>query len=139
MTRSIFEPCRGCACTALRKASRAVTQHFEASFRGTGLRATQFTVLSTLAQTGPMPISRLAAFLGMERTTLTRNLAPLERRGLVKIATEDTDARIRRASITTAGEDAARHSLPAWRKAQASVPKVLKQFGLDGMPTQIVL
>lgn len=116
-----------------------MTQHFEASFRGTGLRATQFTVLSTLAQTGPMPISRLATFLGMERTTLTRNLAPLERRGLVKISTEDADARIRRASITDTGEQAARQSLPAWRKAQASVPKVLKQFGLDGLPTQIVL
>lgn len=113
----------------MRKASRAVTQHYEASFRGTGLRATQFTVLSTLAQTGPMPVSRLANFLGMERTTLTRNLAPLERRGLVEVAADAGDARVRKVAITAAGEAAARDGLPAWRRAQAGVPRILKQLG----------
>lgn len=134
MKRSIFEPCRGCVCTALRKASRAVTQHYEASFRGSGLRATQFTILSTLAQTGPMPISRLAAFLGMERTTLTRNLGPLAKRGLIDVVNSDGDGRVRRAAITAAGEEAARDNLAAWRKAQASVPRVLKQLGLSSFP-----
>jgi len=130
MSHSIFEPCRDCACTALRKASRAVTQHYDASLRGTGLRTTQFTVLSTLAQTGPMPVSKLATFLGMERTTLTRNLGPLEQRGLVSIDSGDADARVRQVSITAAGEAAARHSLPAWKKAQGSVAPLLKRFGL---------
>lgn len=115
-----------------------MTQHYETSLRGSGLRATQFTVLSTLAQTGPMPISKLAQFLGMERTTLTRNLVPLERRGLVETVGGDSDARIRRVAITSAGEDAARHSLPAWKKAQASVPRLLKQFGLGDMPLAAV-
>lgn len=111
-----------------------MTQHYEASFRGTGLRGTQFTVLSTLAQTGPMPISRLAAFLGMERTTLTRNLGPLEKRGFVTITSDENDARVRRATITPAGEAAAREGLASWRKAQASVPRLLKQLGLGDMP-----
>jgi DNA-binding MarR family transcriptional regulator len=113
-----------------------VTQYFELSFRGTGLRATQFTILATLAQTDPQPISKLANFLGMERTTLTRNLGPLERRGFVKLVGGDSDARIRRVTITAAGEEAARHGLAAWKKAQATVPRLLKQFGLNDMQAQ---
>jgi len=130
MARSIFEPCQECACIALRKASRAVTQHYEAQFRGSGLRVTQFTILSMLAQMKPQPISKLASFLGMERTTLTRNLGPLERRGLVKFIGDD-DARVRRVTITPAGEAAARESLPAWKKAHSTVPRLLTKLGLD--------
>src|SRR6266699_504023 len=73
-----FKACRTCACSALRHASRAMTQHYERHFRGSGLRATQFTILATLAQTGPRPISELSATLGLERTTLSRNLRLLE-------------------------------------------------------------
>jgi hypothetical protein len=58
---SIFAPCQNCACSLLRRVSRAVTQHYEAAFRGTGLRSTQFTLLATLIQTGPLPIGTLAA------------------------------------------------------------------------------
>ncbi len=58
-----------------------MTQHYERAFRGTGLRATQFTLLATLIQTGPIPLGRLAEMTGLERTTLTRNLRPLEKRG----------------------------------------------------------
>jgi DNA-binding MarR family transcriptional regulator len=114
----------------MRKASRAVTQHYEACFKGSGLRATQFSVLAVLAQSEPQPISKLAGFLGMERTTLTRNLVPLERRGLVRI-TGDDDGRVRRVAITPAGESAARAALRLWKQAQATVPAVLKKLGLS--------
>lgn len=124
-----FVPCRACACSALRRASRAVTQHYEASFRGTGLRATQFTLLATLIQTGPLPVSALAASLGLERTSLTRNLRPLERRGLVA-ATGDKDQRVRRVAITPEGEKSAAAALGAWKRAQASVGTVLAASGI---------
>ena len=103
---SPFHACRHCSCSALRRASRAVTQHYEACFRGTGLRATQFTLLASLAQTGPLPMSLLASRLGLERTSLTRNLRPLERKGFVETLTDD-DRRIRRIKITKRGEAAA--------------------------------
>src|SRR5260370_2553582 len=86
---SSFEACRSCACSALRRASRAVTQHYERHFRGSGLRATQFTVLATLAQTGPLSISALSSELGLERTTLSRNLRLIENRGCISAVPDD--------------------------------------------------
>jgi DNA-binding MarR family transcriptional regulator len=127
---SPFFACRSCKCSALRRASRAVTQHYEASFRGTGLRATQFTLLATLAQTGPLPLTELADRLGLERTSLTRNLQPLEKKGLVKTLADD-DQRVRRIAITRKGENAARAALDAWKAAQATVDEVLRRTGID--------
>ena len=103
-----------------------MTQHYEACFRGTGLRATQFTLLASLAQTGPLPISLLASSLGLERTSLTRNLRPLEKRGLVETVTDD-DRRIRRIKITKRGEVVALEALGAWKRAQSSVGEVLRR------------
>jgi DNA-binding MarR family transcriptional regulator len=126
---SPFLICRDCTCSALRRASRAVTQHFEAYFRGTGLRATQFTVLAALAQTGPLAISLLAAELGLERTSLTRNLRPLEKKGFV-VTLADDDQRIRLIKITKRGEPAALAALGAWKQAQSSVGEVLNRSGV---------
>ncbi|HUX81484.1 MAG TPA: MarR family transcriptional regulator [Halothiobacillus sp.] len=126
---SEFMACRQCACSALRRASRAVTQHYEASFRGTGLRATQFTVLATLAQTGPLPLTDLATMLGLERTSLTRNLGPLEKKGFVQ-SVPAADQRIRRIEITKQGEAAALAALDAWKQAQATVGDVIRRTGI---------
>lgn len=117
---SPFYVCRGCACSTLRRASRAVTRHYETYFRGTGLRAAQFTLLATVAQTGPLPLTALASLLGLERTSLTRNLRPLEKRGLVKSMTSG-DQRVRHIAITKKGETTALAALDAWHKAQSSV------------------
>src|SRR5207244_11558938 len=73
-----FLACRGCACWRLRQASRAVTRHYERALRRRGLRATQFSLLALLTQTGPLTVSELAAMLGVERTTLTSNLRTLD-------------------------------------------------------------
>jgi DNA-binding MarR family transcriptional regulator len=120
---------RHCTCSALRRATRAVTAHYEAHFRGSGLRGTQFTILSVLAQAGPLPISRLANLLGTERTTLTRNLAVMARRGLVGW-TGAEDGRVRKAVLTGAGEAMLRKCLPRWAAAEESVSKVLKRYRL---------
>lgn len=105
-----------------------MTQHYEASFRGTGLRATQFTLLAILAQTGPLPLTELATMLGLERTSLTRNLRPLEKRGFIASAADD-DQRIRRIAITKKGEAAALAALDAWNQAQSTVGEVLRRTG----------
>jgi DNA-binding MarR family transcriptional regulator len=120
---------RNCTCSALRRATRAVTAHYESHFRGTGLRGTQFTILSVLAQAGPLPMTRLADMLGVERTTLTRNLTVLARRGLVAW-TGETDGRVRKALLTKAGDGMLHKCLPHWMAAEASVGTVLKRFRL---------
>ena len=112
-----FVACRQCVCAAARRTSRALTRAFEKAMRGSGLRGTQFSLLAMLVQTGPMPTSRLADFLGLERTTLTRNLRPLVRDRLVRID-EGEDRRVHRVAITAQGEEAARRAFPFWKKAQ---------------------
>src|SRR5271169_913226 len=112
-----FVACRRCVCTAARRQSRELTRAFERAMRGSGVRGTQFTLLATLVQTGAIPTTRLADFQGLERTTLTRNLALLVRDGFVRIH-EGEDRRVRKAAITPAGEEAARRAFPFWKKAQ---------------------
>ena len=128
-----FGACRTCACSALRRASRAVTQHYERHFRGSGLRATQFTILATLAQTGPLSISELSARLGLERTTLSRNLGLIEDKGWIS-ALDHEDQRVRRISLTPKGMKKASAALVVWKRADASVEPILRRFGLQSRP-----
>ncbi len=123
---------RSCTCSALRRASRAVTAHYERHFRGSGLRATQFTILSHLAQTGPLAMTRLADLLGLERTTLTRNLTLLS--GKAWIASADAlDGRVRKVAITARGEAMVHKTMPRWLAAEASVRSVLKDLRLPSV------
>jgi DNA-binding MarR family transcriptional regulator len=124
-----FKDCTGCVCAAIRRASRTVTQHYQRHFRGTGLLGTQFSMLTVLIRGGPMPMGRMAKLLGVERTTLTRNLKPLERKQWIKIEGE-ADGRVRFVSITPKGRAVAKAALPAWRKAQASVGPKIKEMRL---------
>jgi DNA-binding MarR family transcriptional regulator len=127
--QSLLARTQHCTCSSLRRATRAVTAHYEAQFRGSGLRCTQFTILSFLAQAGPTPMTRLADFLGVERTTLTRNLTVLARRGLVELSGAK-DGRVRKVGLTKTGDAMLHKCMPRWMAAEASVGKVLKQFRL---------
>jgi len=128
-----FAACQTCACSALRRASRAVTQHYEKHFRGSGLRATQFTILATLAQTGPLSISDLSDQLGLDRTTLSRNLRLIEDRGWITALGHD-DQRVRKMTLTSKGMKKASAVLALWRRADASVEPILRRFGLRSRP-----
>ena len=112
-----FVACRQCVCTAARRRSRDLTRVFEKAMRGSGVRGTQFTLLATLVQIGPIPTTRLADLQGLERTTLTRNLGPLVRDGFVRVD-EGEDRRVRKVTITPAGEEVARRAFPFWKRAQ---------------------
>ena len=109
-----------CACLNARKAARAVTQLYDEVLQPSGLRATQFTLLVAIALAGEAPVTRLADALVMDRTTLTRNLALLERQGLVGIA-PGTDQRTRMVTLTNQGRDALAKALPLWEQAQKRV------------------
>ncbi len=106
-----------CACVNLRKTSRAITQFFDEAFGPSGLRATQFTVLIAAAVVDPPTMTRIAAALVMDRTTLTRNLGPLERAGLVKTVGAK-DRRLRVVTLTPRGRDRLAAALPLWEQAQ---------------------
>jgi len=106
-----------CNCLALRQAARHVTQFYDHFLAATGLRTTQFSILAKLRRLGPMTISALAADLVMDRTTLGRNLQPLEREGLVAVVQGRADRRSREIRLTDAGAERLRTE--GWVKAQA--------------------
>src|SRR5262249_6316786 len=112
------EAARDCACFNLRKAARAVTQLYDAALAPSGVRATQFSVLVALALADGAPLSRVADALVMDRTTLTRNLRPLARRGWVRIEPGE-DRRERNLSLTRSGRAALERALPLWQQVQA--------------------
>jgi DNA-binding MarR family transcriptional regulator len=118
----------GCFCLASRQAARKITRLYDSHMLESGIRATQFTILSQLMLRGEMPIGRLAGHLGMERTTLTRNLTLLAQRKWISIHAGD-DPRARMIAITAQGRGMVRRGFPYWSKAQAQVGKLL---GADG-------
>src|SRR6476661_1998679 len=95
-------PSPACACGRLRRATRALTQLYDDLMAPAGLRVTQFSLLRTLARSGPMRINALAAAQLLDRTALSRNLDPLVERGLVEIV-RGHDARVREVAITRKG------------------------------------
>ncbi|HWB48043.1 MAG TPA: MarR family winged helix-turn-helix transcriptional regulator [Stellaceae bacterium] len=107
-----------CNCLAIRQAARHVTQFYDQLFAPTGLRATQFAILSRLRQMGPMPINALANLLVMDRTTLGRNILPLQRDGLIEVVRGASDRRRRELGLTEAGIKRHRDSLVYWEDAQ---------------------
>ena len=113
-----------CNCLALRQAARHVTQFYDHFLAATGLRTTQFSILAKLRRLGPMTISALAADLVMDRTTLGRNLQPLEREGLVAVVQGRADRRSREIRLTDAGAERLRTAVEGWVKAQAGFEAV---------------
>lgn len=106
-----------CAVLKTRMAARNVTRAYDKALRPLGLKSTQFTLLVAVRQGAPRSISRLADFLAMERTTLTRNLQLLEKTGLIELSPEGY-RRERGMSLTPAGEQLLAKALPIWRRTQ---------------------
>jgi len=128
--------CPSCVSFNLRKAMRAVSQHYDNIMAPTGLRGTQFSILTALHYTGSVKISQLAEALVMDRTTLTRNLKPLEKGGYLKILPDLDDRRSRRVDITPTGKKVRVNALPYWQQAQQEMVGFLgksrsKQFITD--------
>lgn len=109
-----------CNCLALRQATRHVTQFYDQCLTATGVRATQYSILARLNRKGPMTINKLAAELVMDRTTLGRNVRPLQRDGLIAIGPGKTDRREKQLRLTPAGSSRFEAAQKAWNKAQAN-------------------
>jgi len=112
-----------CACNQLRRASRAMTQIFDGVVAPSGLKVTQLPILVGLGSEGPLAVTTLAAALGLDRTTLTRNLEVLEGRGLVRDVKHDGDARVRMTALTPEGSRVLSEALERWEQVQQTVTK----------------
>lgn len=114
-----------CLCLNLRRGARRLTQAYDHALRGSGLKITQFQLLAAIDKFVRTPLIPLAEFMGMDRTTLTRNLALLERDGLARVEQGHEDRREQWASLTDKGREALARAMPAWQKVQRASVQAL--------------
>ena len=122
MTAKDFTRLQDCACFNIRKSSRMITQLFDQALKPSGIKATQFTLLGTLAKEGETAIKELARSLCIDRTTLSRGIVRLETKGLIK-SREGDDARKRFVALTTKGIQKLNDTIPYWEMAQDVIEK----------------
>ena len=118
-----------CTCAILRRTARRVTRLYDEALRPSGLRLTQYSVLANIERAnigdaGAPTVTELAELLEMERTTLTRNLKPLAKAGLLRIA-PGPDQRSRAVEITPAGEAAVARARPLWQEAERRLRRTI--------------
>lgn len=116
--------CTECTCFNLRKATRVVTQMFDDAMRPAGLRGTQFSLLAHTYGMGPITLTKLAEEMVTDRTTMARNLEPLEKNGLLKVGPGD-DRRTRIVTITEEGRKKLAEAFPLWKKTQDEIKKLM--------------
>jgi DNA-binding MarR family transcriptional regulator len=113
-----------CNCLALRQASRHISQFYDQHLASAGLRTTQFSILAKLKRLGPLTINALAAAMVMDRTTLGRNILPLQREGLIAVKTGGADRRRKELHLTDKGLGRLRAGRKGWAEAQAKFEAV---------------
>jgi DNA-binding MarR family transcriptional regulator len=109
-----------CVCATARMAARALTRVYDRALDPAGIRTSQFSILARLLEEGPLSVTHLAGRLAMDRTTLARDLRPLERRGLVSVSV-GSDRRVRMAALTPAGRRLVDDVRPMWQQVQRDV------------------
>lgn len=127
-----------CLCLHAQRAARALARRFDEALRPAGLTSGQFSLLTALNRPRPPAIGPVAAFLAMDRTTLTAALKPLERDGLVTSAPNPKDRRSRLLQLTAEGYDVLQKALPVWRATHAAIEAALSDSGADGLRAGLV-
>jgi DNA-binding MarR family transcriptional regulator len=125
----------GCTCFKLRRLARAVSRLYDQHLAAAGLKTTQYSVLANAARAA-MPVAALAERLGIERTTLTRNLGPLVDAGWIALRA-GADGRQRVVTLTAAGQAKVASAYPAWRAAQADIEQLLGREQVRGLNAQL--
>ena len=120
-----------CLCLHLQRAARAVARRFDEALRPVGLTSGQFSLLMSLNRPEPPRIGSVAGLLAMDRTTLTANLKPLERRGLVRVVVDAADRRSRRLRLTPAGRAALAAAVPLWKRVHVEMEGLLGEADPD--------
>jgi DNA-binding MarR family transcriptional regulator len=109
---------RDCNCAALRRAARRISNFYDGELAPSGLRATQFAILALVNEMEQASVNNVAERLGLDRTTAGKNLRPLEKAGLISVASSKSDARQHVISLTKTGYATLKQALPLWRRAQ---------------------
>jgi DNA-binding MarR family transcriptional regulator len=122
-----------CLCLHVQRAARALARRFDTVLQPLGLTSGQFSLLMSLNRPEAPSIGSVAALLAMDRTTLTANLKPLERRGLVKVTVDKEDRRSRRLTITAAGRALLAKAFPLWKKAHAEAEQLVTACKPDAL------
>jgi DNA-binding MarR family transcriptional regulator len=120
-----------CLCLHVQRAARALARRFDDALRPLGLTNFQFSLLMSLNRPEPARMGSVAEFLAMDRTTLTANLKPLERRGLVTVTVDEADKRSRRLTLTLAGRSLLAAAVPIWKRTHAAIDRLLRDSGPD--------
>ena len=123
-TEHLRRVARDCTAASLRRAARSLSSVYDAHLAEVGLRGTQFSLLVAVSLMGEPPVTMLADQLGLDRTTMTRNLAPLLREGLLEDAAAH-DRRVHSVKLTAKGRRTVDRALPLWDQAQAEVVRAL--------------
>jgi DNA-binding MarR family transcriptional regulator len=126
-----------CLCLHVQRAARALARRFDEALRPLGLTNGQFSLLMSLNRPEPASIGSVAALLAMDRTTLTANLKPLARRGLVNVTVDKEDRRSRRLTLTPTGRALLAAAVPVWKKAHAAVERLLTRSNPDDLRTDL--
>lgn len=114
-----------CLCLHIQRAARAIGRRFDEALRPYGLTNGQYSLMMSLNRPQPPRMKDVAPFLAMDRTTLTANLKPLERRGLVEIEVDPADKRSRLLRLTPAGHETLKAAVPVWRKTHDEIDRLL--------------
>ena len=120
-----------CLCLHVQRAARALARRFDEALRPLGLTQGQFSLLMSLNRLEPPRIGDVASLLAMDRTTLTANLKPLERRGLVKVRPDKADRRSRRLTLTADGRALLSAAVPVWTRTHAETEGLLTRSSAD--------
>jgi DNA-binding MarR family transcriptional regulator len=118
-----------CLCLHVQRAARALALRYDVALRPIGLTSGQFSLLMSLNRPEPPNIAQVATLLGMDRTTLTANLKPLERQGFVRVGTSEQDKRQRTLTLTPSGRSTLAAAMPIWERTHASIERSLGDSG----------
>jgi DNA-binding MarR family transcriptional regulator len=116
-----------CLCLHAQRAARVLARHFDAALRPVGMTNGQFSLMMALSGAEPPPLTRVSELLGMDRTSLTAMLKPLERRGWVEVRVDARDRRSRRPALTPEGRAALVRGLSIWRREHAAIEAKLAE------------
>jgi DNA-binding MarR family transcriptional regulator len=114
-----------CLCLHVQRAARSLARRYDEALRPVGLTSGQFSLLMSLNRPEPPDMAQVAALLAMDRTTLTANLKPLERRGFIRVTTSAQDKRRRLVALTHAGRATLAAAVPIWQRTHQRLEALL--------------
>lgn len=134
IARSVAE---SCLCLHVQRAARALARHFDEVFRPLEITSGQYSLLMSLNRPAPT-MGDTAEFLAMDRTTLTAALKPLERRGLVRVMPDDKDRRIKRLSLTPAGNAVLSKAYALWQEFHGAIEAEMASPSAEAMRSGLI-